>query len=392
MVKRIFKVSALLAAVFPVLLFFAAGDARAEQKLDGDALAADIIKNYEDAAWAGLDGKTADALNSYARAGQKKKWIKDMKIRSIECVMKCGYEDDGKTPQGEKIIETFDGSGNRLELSTFCLDGRLQKRTVNKYDASGRLLAVDEYSDCNYECFNTQIEYGLNGRMKTETSYCADTGKLWSMNVTTYDERGNITQEALGSEYSTGVIKKYKYDAKGRKIEERNSGEFKAAFKYDDKDDLVESTEKFRDGLSIKTFKYDARHNPVEVTERDQGGRVLNKKAIKYRADGRPLEEAEYGLDGRLENLAMYDAFGREAISLSYGSDGKTYSKTFYGYDPHGSLISKTEFSDGDVSAARRSERITRKYNEKGFEIEAISRDALGKWLQTSTVSYEFYK
>lgn len=391
MVTRIFKVSVLLLAVFLGLLFLAAGYAHAERKLEGDALVADIIKNYEDAVGASLDGKADYEINRYALAEQKKKWIKDMKIKSIAYDIKCCYEDDGKTCQGGKVVETFDCSGNRLELSTFCLDGTLQKRETDKYDSSGRLTAVDEYSDCNYECFNTRIEYELKGSRKKETRFYADSGKICSKIVTAYDERGNLMQKVYSNDDTTEVMETYKYDHKGRKIDERKSDGYKATFKYNDKDDLVESTEKFTDGFLTKTYKYDARHNPVEVTERAQDGKVLNKKIIKYHADGQILEEEEYGRDGLLENLTMHDAFGRETIWLRYGSDGKAFSKTFYRYDSHGSIISETEFCDGDMLIARRSARITRKYNEKGFEIESISRDTLGKLLHISTVSYEYY-
>ena len=386
MMARIFKIFTLFSIAFWCMLFFIDDAAHAARNFDGNELAVDIIENYAKAAEASLDGKAKYVIGSYARDVQKKKWIKDMKIRSI--IYNFKFYDEGKVSRGGKIIETFDGSGNRLELSTFCLSGALQMREIYKYDSAGRLTSVDEYSECNYDCFNTRIEYDLNGIKKKTANFYAGSGKLFITELETYDFRGNLTQ-TIRREGAIENIETYKYDLKGRKTGE-TSGEHTITFKYDDNDNLVESTDKSRDECSTKTYKYDAGNNPLEETEHSSNGKILNKKYIKYHADGQLLEEVEYDRD-TLARLTLYDTDGRKIILISYGSDGKVFVKTFYRYDSHGGRISETEFCDRGILFTGRSEKITRKYNEKGFEIESVRRNIPGELGYTSTVSYEIY-
>ncbi len=110
-----------------------------------------------------------------------------------------------------RVVETFDGAGNRLEEAAFELDA-LQYRVIYKYNEAGRLLeeiASDAFGNSEYKLVN---RYDARGNLLESSEYDS-AGELFYRYEYAYDAFDNvIKRSSLSASGETTFSFEYDYE------------------------------------------------------------------------------------------------------------------------------------------------------------------------------------
>ena len=231
--------------------------------------------------------------------------------------------------------------------------------------------------------FKTDWEkHGLKGKVKS----VEDPDDTYLVRVTTYNEKGNITEIALGDEYcyaNTKIV----YDNKGNITEEYldNAGggagtdSYKTIYVYNEKGKVIQ-----RIGYSVlqtSQNKIDlggklGHGNYKESYTYDNAGRLVGREELYINYMG-GLQHSKYSYKN--------DDGGRAVEELvewpSYNSS-VTRNKYKYG----GNKIIEISTYEDDVF----STKITYKYDDKGNETEKCTYDKDGNLTSKQTSEYKF--
>ena len=160
--------------------------------------------------------------------------------------------------------------------------------------------------------------YDAKGNMTERADYLAD-GSLQSKTVFAYDAKGNMTEDAYradGSLDSKRVHPVYTVNAKENKTEEPSyTADGSLAFKM--------------------VYTHDAKGNMTEMADYLADGSLGFKIVFAYDAKGTATEEARYNADGSLGSKMVfaYDAKGNRTTEANYDADGSLDSKMVYTYE-----------------------------------------------------------
>ncbi len=293
------------------------------------------------------------------------------------------YAEDGKAKDG--VINTP--------------DGKLSGMVEYSYGDNGKIASIKYFGTDSVQTGWELYDYYEDGSVKkyaTKDNGVEET--LWYRY--TYHENGALaTCEALPSENSGDFISYKAYDAEGREIRSKTSGEnLKKSYSNGFLTEVI--TYSAEDEPIKKTaYSYNEDGNCVLQTDTSPDGTVIATRSYAYDGMGKVINEAGgeadylyineyddyYNLTAvstyRLASseLTEYDSNGRvikktaDNISegFEYGEDGKAASKYIYGSD--GKAVSRVDFV----------------YNKKGDQTGLLHYGADGEKTGRSEISYD---
>ncbi|MCL6557985.1 MAG: S8 family serine peptidase, partial [Firmicutes bacterium] len=305
-----------------------------------------------------------------------------------------------------KALSVTDANGNTTRFG-YNPRGQMEKMTdalggvtAFFYDRAGRKTA--EVSPKNYlagqplEAMNrTEFAYDKMGRLKTKTEKYKDTvSGQWvstAVKAYAYDACGNVIreQDALGIEGNYGTeytynlagkaitvldpvskdrglafMKKYEYDALGRKTAETDAKGTQTKYTYDDAGNIISIKVKKAGATSEQTIRrsaYDYLGN--ETTRTDANGNTVR---YEYNAFNK-LRKAEYPGDATIAPntvACQYDALGN--LKKQWDTMGTV---DLYTYDNQGRILSHTRQKQDGTEAVTTSVKYDKNGNKR-FETD----------------------
>lgn len=271
------------------------------------------------------------------------------------------------------------------------LKGRVSIITESEYGA------IEKFGEAQKDGLKNKyvLKYDIKGSLIEDCWYDSD-GNLKIKKTYRYDEKGNMTEKRSNNEspfYWEGVsVIKYKYDIKGRMIEENQyhlDGSLARNwfYKYDSKGNKVvkSSNENFKTPSEYKngsvyisgttySYEYDKRGNLIlETTE-------VSKDTFQY-DDNNNMIVHECYLGGSLiyKETYAYDEMRNKLEHKKYKSDGSTKLIETFKYDTNGNLIEEN-IANG---------KNTYKYDDNGYLIEKYNYSADGKYSDHMNYIYD---
>jgi hypothetical protein len=192
---------------------------------------------------------------------------------------------------------------------------------------------------------------------KLEEAYLGPTGKIDARSVFKYDNSG-YTISALT--YNSGDIPKAKFlftnDRKGNKISEQcfersNPTPINSSYSYDEYGNRKEWLQYNRDGsLSSKSvYAYDKQNRLIQTLEYDEN-KLINKTVFKYAGLNQPIETDLILPEQPSKRVFKYNAYGDPVEEVTKGFDGKKWLEiryTYEGYDKNENWLKRTNNYDG---------------------------------------------
>lgn len=201
-------------------------------------------------------------------------------VQTIKEVQYEAVENSGKIEKGSYIccahFFVFNEDGNKAEESLADPDGSDASRAVYSYDKKGRRTEVNTYHPDGKHSLKVNSTFNKKGfeieRILTDTDGGTDNWKTL-----------------------------YKYDKKGKKLEEeilqQNSLVAKIFYKYDANGNVSETEQIGADGISsvVRSFKYDEKGNKVEMKEISKGVlKVLHTYEYEFDSNGNWIRQISY--------------------------------------------------------------------------------------------------
>lgn len=231
------------------------------------------------------------------------------------------------------------------------------------------LLCFSCFSD--EEVMNDLKKNNLKGKVKSMEEAVYDVvekdGEIEKSNLNwkhliVYNREGNkMMKKTYKLDGSVEDVYMYKYDRKGRLIEELGTdaaGEYstKMVYEYDDKGRMIEDnlwTPEYAHPISTSTYEYDEKGMLTEsiIWYTSKKNRVMWKYVYEYNDKGQESVSKTYKEDGSLErkNIFEYNNKG-DMISMVVESDRFDPSRHTYNYeyDEKGNWIRRIQTDQGE--------------------------------------------
>ena len=181
-----------------------------------------------------------------------------------------------------KDIYTYDRKGNRIRQTVSYTESNEQAILILIYDANGNRIEERGYYPVPIVSDQKQTDQSLEKYLDRYTKYKYDGKNL--IQTTYFDKYGIITNDVF-SVFENGNRKEviaYSADAKGNL-----TNKFRATFKYDEKDNLIENISYNKDD-SIKerrTNEFDERGYRISETIYNSTGKIKSQGSLKYEFD-----------------------------------------------------------------------------------------------------------
>jgi hypothetical protein len=234
---------------------------------------------------------TSVVLYSYNKKGNRASYTRYKGNKTqLTYSQKYIYDDKEK-----KIAESgFDGMSNFL--NTFI------------YDNFGNLIEI-KYTADKQVTEKRLFKYIGN---KTETNVVSPANIILAKEITTYDNKKNILEEAKYVKTNIAQKYNYTYDQQNKKIEETklNFGNlaYRKKYVYDANGNVLKISEENADGKSFVAFeyKYDAKNNVIEERWTKDAASEYSKKSHKYDSNGLLIESDCYFASYKFAVLYKY--------------------------------------------------------------------------------------
>ncbi len=267
--------------------------------------------------------------------------------------MVLSYDENGnitkKTYEASYIIYEYE-DGQCVKESSYSEDGTLRQYNIIRCDEKGNYLELASYMADGTE---------LAGRYK------------WK-----YDKDGNLVEEVWTM--SPAQERYYRFDEKGRKIEEgaRENGEelYSYITEYDEKGNVT----RFGDTRYINTYNEDGKL--IKVTERN--GQTETYETYEYDENGRLVRNTEYYYDGEMSSTKEYEYSDDGRCIKEYKSSAQEGTYNVYELDEKGNCIKESSYENGELDSS-----FLYSYDKKGNFI-GVAEDYSG--YNGATEIYEY--
>lgn len=255
------------------------------------------------------------------------------------------------------------------------LDGKFDrigdKSSITTFDPMGRETDRTEFYSGGSVSYKWSFKYDSKG-FKSEEAKCYADWRIYNKIAYQYDKRGHVTQQV--ESHRDGKLVNYK-----------------KAFKYNGKGQLIEINEFAPNGSisSVFNFTYDDQGRRITEKEVADDGSISSESKFVYDSKGLLVEESgtnTYGTFG-FRNLYKYDDKGNKIEMLQYGPDGKSLvSQTNHKYDNSGNKIEEI-----GMVKSKFSFKNTFKYDPNGLLIEEVEYSSNEEPFQMIKFNYIFY-
>lgn len=237
----------------------------------------------------------------------------------------------------------------------------------------------------------------------TEQKFSKITEKDITLNKTvvtdfSYTENGNLKNKT--ARYENGEIwfsKNYEYDASGKLIsEEHYRNEYpgddtksifsRFEYKYDEKGNLIDATERNRDGIllsrSLNEYHSNGNIKQSRRTRYNLSGKVLNINFIEYNEPGKITYKKSFLPTGAVSNIFKYD-YSKEGLLISKVNikpSGNISKKYIYEYDGK-NMISEKEYVSDELTGQK-------DFNKDKLPVKEMVKNKNGTILITE---YEYF-
>ncbi len=297
----------------------------------------------------GTEAKATKVKSDLSKLSLKGK-VKSVLLLQTFIIENNDKENNDKIKSGSIL---YDEKGNIIGSEVYN-DGKLSAKYVRKYNNQGKLIDETSYDAFGNIIENTTHTYDEKGNAVEFNQK----SRTFEYNTSSrYDNKGNLIQQIVSSSTFKQPVTKtftYRFDSKGRKIEEVNSQnpQRPIIYTYEKKGNVIK---KEIDHM----FKYDVNGNTLEETEIDSEGNIRSKIICKYDSEGNNIEKittTNYGEDNITENKVenKYDKNGN-IVETEDSWKTRNYNKVVkykytYEFDKVGNWVKQTEFKDDKKS------------------------------------------
>ncbi len=226
-------------------------------------------------------------------------------------------------------VTKYDFSGNLMEVEEYSPEGLLLQDTLYDsgylnwrweytYDEAGNELSGTKYDSDGDVAGWYEYTYGGNGKVQSKAFYCTDDwiGRTYVIEEYTYDEAGrersyayydskSLLGEQIYDEYGK-IVKDYWSDGMGLESDSE------ITYEYDDAGHLLKGT--WYDTVSDSVWR-------IEEYTCDESGHVL-----RVTRDGVLYEEYTYDASGNVLSATKYGDYGNDSWERTYDSFGNVVS------------------------------------------------------------------
>jgi len=233
---------------------------------------------------------------SYATMGYSLNEVKSYKYNTMgNLIQKVFYNSSGEISGKETY--TYDNKENLINLTWNCTYNLLKGELTNKYNLNGNLIETIGKGNWGYIDMEKDFNYDKNGMRKGSFYIDSPFSLPWSEEALTYvntwkiiyiyDGNGNLTEQIIGdlANSNTPLTKNiFKNDTTGKMIECKSGGDYRAIFKYDNKENLIEYSffNDYTNGSTKKALKYDNYNNLIEEITYDGLNEPMTKTEYIY--------------------------------------------------------------------------------------------------------------
>ena len=388
----------------------------------------------------GLKGKVK-VVNLYSVKQQGRRLVKD-KLKSSYSYDINGNKIEQKTYTEEgklcsRNIYKYDDNGNMTEECDYDSTANLEYKETLTYDSKGNLIETCIYGCKIYDCIVSGVydvfrktirKYRDDGKLVEELVFYdsrADSALLdilgesiatdlkplayidheydkeyqesydilSSIETYKYDEKGNLIED---SEYwrdsSLHYKRVYKYDENNNKIKVFKSiGEdslrLVMSYKYNENNEVIEEYNYFDDGrITYEVLKYN-KNGKIEEQDLYEDGELYRRFVNKFDTKGKRIEECVYGNNDTLIVKSAYEYNKFEKITAEYEGRERLTKKADWKYDKKGNLVRFREYEE----SGSKSKTKNYEYDECGNEIRCI-KTKMGRGIVEGTITeYEYY-
>ncbi len=270
----------------------------------------------------------------------EKKWKENIVKNQIETQVQWNhkYEKDKPKRQGYKnYTKQFDHNGNVIE-EIYYQSGNVDQKLSYKYDDN-----------------ENKVEY---------VNYQGDETKVMFKQNITYD---NSTRKIREERYDGTDYQIIKYNYKNNKLAEiirsdvYGNVEHKRVFNYEDNTCTISILDDKSNNIGKIINKYDQNDNIIETTEYDVDGKI--KEQYFYQFDGNNVIEKKKFVLGkfRYKDEYQYDSKGNLIKVIKEEPEGKVFVNNIYKYDSKGNLIEEEWYDNNPNENSKK----TYYYNDK---------------------------
>ncbi len=283
-----------------------------------------------------------ELYNDFIKINDNARKIKAAKIKLYAKIMSAAGKDDTTS------ISQYDTNGILIKRLVENTDTtRKENKTYWEnynyiYDKNGRL--IQRIDTINGDVWKTILYYDDLGNISKEELYFR-TKLAMDMNYD-YDELGRLIEADEVNYYqSCMIVEKYAYDSYNNMAKysikndckdlEGKANEYKYAYKYDKKSNIIEKQSTYPSGgYNTETFKYDAKGNLTEYYESNSKNEyseaiyTYDKSNLKLKAD---RKEVIGGFTTLYAEKFIYDNKGNLIEDQNFNPNGELmFSRKYY--------------------------------------------------------------
>lgn len=212
----------------------------------------------------------------------------EMKYRKGNMIEKITY--NAQNNLIDKKTYSYDDKGNKVGEAIYLRSEYVQYKLHYKYNDKNKLIEEAQYDKEGKLLYRTTYNYNGDRIIKTETF--DDKGEIEFSQKNSYDKNGNLLGQMTFEKFeNTTTVEKYQYDSFNNKsmvsVSKNDVPLFKVSYKYDDRNNLIEShafdmENKPRESRKY-AYKYDDKGNWTEKTIAIAGKpSFIVERSIKY--------------------------------------------------------------------------------------------------------------
>lgn len=226
-------------------------------------------------------------------------------------------EEDGV--MSAKLIYKYKKKKNQIERTEYDQNKYLIEKTL--FDSNRIKLEDEDYIYGVNKRWKTVNKYNANGKIIKETKYLNDS--LCDIVTYKYDEKGNITEESHSNSPTRWENRKYENSYENGNLVEISEFDFAGNLKY------------------RTVYKYNDKKKCIEETVYDSNGEMCSLLQSKYNDVGKKIESTHYVSNNELMQMDVYiiDEIGKTSVSLRYDSDGELGRIAVSKFDEVGNAI-----------------------------------------------------
>ncbi len=238
--------------------------------------------------------------------------MRDTKVRSIMLLEHNGWDGGFMTPT-RQFTERYDKKG-RLQVRIDHTVDMGPKRTVFIYDKNGALKNERKFDEQEHICFQTNYEYAQDGRLMMKITFNGG-GGIENRDVYKYDSFGNLKEVAsFALDAKLSAVDVFKFDTFNQMteyamLEPSGSKVYQSVYTYDKKGKRTSASNFDTRDTTLSAhwqYKYDRKGRLIEEELFNIFGEPVSMSRFKYDRKGNLRDQTQIYMNGQSSTRYQY--------------------------------------------------------------------------------------